>query len=111
MAEITQISVSGTTYDIREDVPIATSQPAGGMVANTLYNLGTLTGSVTFSLATPDSNSVVNHWYWTFDTSTTAPTITWPTGITWLGGSAPTVNASKHYEISVLDGIGVSMEV
>lgn len=88
------------------------SQPAGGMLPNVLYNLGTLTGSVTISLASATDSSVANHWYFTFETGGTAPTITWPASITsWLGGNAPTINASKHYEISVLGGIGVAMEV
>lgn len=90
---------------------IASSQPAGGFLPNVFYNLGELTGSVTFALATPDDATIVNHYYWTFETGSTAPTITWPNGITWLGGSAPEIGASKHYEISVLNGIGTFMEV
>lgn len=87
------------------------SQPSGGMLPNVLYNLGTLTGTVTISLATGTSG-IVNHYYFTFDAGSTAPTINWPASITsWLGGNAPTINASKHYEISVLGGIGVAMEV
>ena len=78
---------------------------------NIVYDLGTLSGNTTFALATPADANIVNHYYWTFDTGSTAPTITWPTGLTWMGGSAPTINASKHYEISVLNGIGVYMEV
>lgn len=90
---------------------IGTTQPSGGFLPNVLYNLGELTGSVTFALATPADNTIVNHYYWTFETGSTAPTITWPSGISWVGGSAPTINADKHYEISVLNGIGTSMEV
>lgn len=86
---------------------IVTTQPVGGFVPNVLYNLGTLTGSVTFALATPADSSVVNHYYWTFDTGSTAPTITWPVGITkWNGDSAPEIVADAHYEVSVLGGIG-----
>lgn len=88
------------------------SQPAGGFLPNVIYNLGTLSGNTTFALATPADSSVANHYYWTFDTGSTAPTITWPASITeWNGGSAPTINASKHYEISVLNGVGAFMEV
>lgn len=91
---------------------VQTSQPAGGFAPNILYNIGTLAGDTTFALASPADANIVNHYYWTFDTPATAPTITWPAGITsWAGGSAPTINASKHYEISVLNGIGVAMEV
>ena len=87
------------------------AQPSGGFLPNILYSLGTLSGNTTFVLATPADANVMNHYYWTFNTSTTAPTITWPSGLTWMGGSAPTINASKHYEISVLNSIAVAMEV
>lgn len=99
-----------TTYD-EVHPTIGTAQPSGGFLPNVLYNLGTLTGTVTFSLATPADANIVNHYYWTFDTPSTAPTITWPTGLTWVGGSAPTVAASKHYEVSILNGIAAYMEV
>ena len=90
---------------------VASSQPQDGFLPNVLYNLGTLTGSVTFALATPADNTIVNHYYWTFEAGSTAPTITWPAGVTWLGGSAPEISADKHYEISVLNGYGTFLEM
>ena len=90
---------------------VASSQPSGGFAPNIFYNLGTITGTVTFSLASATDNTIVNHYYWTFDTSSTAPTITWPSGVSWIGGSAPAISASKHYEISILNNIGTYMEV
>lgn len=90
---------------------VEATQPQGGFAPNKPYVLGTLTGSVTFALASPEDATIPNHYFWTFETGTTAPTITWPAGISWNGGSAPTINASKHYEISVLNGIGAFMEV
>lgn len=89
---------------------VATTQPAGGFLPDAVYNLGELSGSVTFSLAAAVSSNV-NHYFFTFSTGATATTITWPNGITWQGGSAPTINASKHYEISILNNYGVAMEV
>lgn len=90
---------------------VESSQPQDGFLPNTFYDLGEITETVTFVLASPTDANIVNHYYWTFDTGSTAPTITWPSGITWNGGSAPTINASKHYEISVLNGVGCFMEV
>ena len=90
---------------------VATTHPLNGFLPNVMYNLGELTGTITFALAAPTDANIVNHYYWTFDTTSTAPTITWPSGITWQDGSAPTVNASKHYEISILNNIGCYMEV
>ena len=91
------------------------SQPAGGMAPGILYNLGTLTGSVTIAFASPSDASVANEYGFTFDTSTTAPTITWPNSVTgWAGNcldnGAPLIAASKHYEVSVLGGYGLIAE-
>ena len=109
-ASDTKTSSPKSVYD-EVHPAVASSQPNGGFVANIFYNLGTITGTVTFALASATDNTIVNHYYWTFDTSSTAPTITWPSGVSWVGGSAPTISASKHYEISILNNIGTYMEV
>ena len=113
-----KIPVSSTEYitpaQIAETVetgtPVETSQPAGGMLPNVLYKLGTLSGSVTLSLAAATDNTIENEYHFTFDTGSTAPTVTWPSNLTWAGGSAPTVNASKHYEVSIEDGYAYATE-
>ena len=92
------------------------SQPAGGLEPGILYNLSTLTGSVTIDLATPSDANVANEYAFTFATSTTAPTITWPASVTAWGGNcitnyAPDIKANMFYEVSILNGIGVIMEV
>lgn len=97
-----------------EPTPVvdASSQAPSTMAPNTVYRYGTLSGDTTFpAFATPASNAVANVWCWTFTTPSTAPTITWPVGITaWAGGSAPTINASKSYEVSVMDGLALIVE-
>ena len=110
-ADNTKVAGAKAVYD-EVHPAVVSSQPAGGFAPNILYDLGTITGTVTFTMASPSDATIINHYYWTFETSSTAPTITWPTGITsWNGGSAPTIAASKHYEISVLDGVGCYLEV
>ena len=89
---------------------LGSSQPAGGFLPNVIYDLGTLTGSVTFSLATPSDNTIANPYHWTFETGSTAPTVTWPSSLVWLKGSAPTISASKHYEILVRNGYASHLE-
>lgn len=97
-------------YDEVHPAP-GTSEPSGGFLPNVVYNLGTITGSRSFAMAAAVSG-IVNHYFWTFETGSTAPTITWPAGITsWVVGSAPAIGASKHYEISVLGGVGAYLEV
>lgn len=105
------LDVNGDIRGSSSTTSLPTSQPSGGMLPNRQYALGELSGDTTFSMAAGASD-VTNHYFWTFSTGTTAPTITWPAAITsWYGGSAPTINASKHYEVSVLNGVAVVMEV
>lgn len=81
------------------------------MEPNTVYRFGTLSGDTRFPDFSPSSNAVANVWCWTFTTPSTAPTITWPSGIAaWAGGSAPTINASKSYEVSVMDRLALIVE-
>lgn len=88
------------------------STPPASMLPNTVYKYGTLSGNTTFpALATPTEPDIANVYCWTFATPSTAPTITWPSAITsWAGGSAPNINASKSYEVSVMDGFATIIE-
>lgn len=98
--------------NVSTKTPVASSMPATGFLPNVFYNLGELSGDTTFLMAAATDNTILNHWYWVFDTPATAPTITWPAAITsWQGGSEPAVAASTHYEISVINGVAAYMEV
>lgn len=93
----------------------ATSIPNGGMLPNILYKLGTKTGSVSMALANAWDNTIENEYKFTFDTSSTPPTITWSNKIyIWLGNclssNVPVIAANKHYEVSVLDGYAYIIE-
>ncbi len=79
----------------------ATVSTGTSFSANIPYNLGSISGSKTFTLSSPSDSNVINWYYITFSTSSTAPSITWPSGVTWYGGSAPVVSASKTYEIII----------
>ena len=91
---------------------IATSIPSGGMKPNVFYNLGTLTGNVTFTLAEPTDATIVNHYFFSFTAGDPAPTITWPSGIVgWASGIQPTITAMVYYEISILNGYAAFLDV
>lgn len=89
------------------------SQPAGGLLPNVFYALGTLTGSVTIAFATPTDNTIENEYKFGFTADSTAPTITWPIGIIWAGNCLddsthlPEIDADTYYEVSVKDGKGI----
>ena len=93
------------------------SVPVGGLEAGILYNLSTLTGSVTIDLATPADANVANEYAFTFTAGSTAPTITWPSSIIgWAGNcldssGVPSITGGNFYEVSILNNIGAIMEV
>ena len=73
---------------------------------NVLTKLGTLASSVTLSLDTSKEESGVNNIYdIIFSTPAAAPSITWPEGISWIGGSAPAIAGGKTYEVSIMDNL------
>lgn len=93
-------------------IPIEITMPASGFLPNVMYNIGPVTANTTFLMQNPTNNTIVNHYYWTFDILQNTPTITWPSQIQyWAAGSAPGISQRTHYEISVINGIATYMEV
>lgn len=73
---------------------------------NVLTKLGTLASSVTLSLDTTKEQAGVNNVYdIIFVTPAAAPSITWPEGISWIGGTAPAIAGGKTYEVSIMDNL------
>lgn len=101
-------------YGLKESVD--TSQPAGGMLPNTLYVLGTKSGAVTFTFASPADQTIANRYRFTFDSGSTAAVPTWPSEITsWAGNcldsnGEPEISADKHYEVKAMGGYAIIME-
>lgn len=86
-----------------------TEAPETGLLPRVLYNLGLLESEVNLALA--ESEDGINHYYLAFDTGATPPTIDWPTEVkAWENDEAPTLAANKHYEVSILDGVGAWLE-
>lgn len=66
---------------------------------------GTLT-ALTIDLTSPASGQLA-HYHFDFDSGSTAPTLTLPQTVTMPSGF--TVEASKHYEIDILNSYGAVM--
>lgn len=99
-------------------IPVDTAIPSGGLDANTHYDLGTLTGSVSITLdATSAVSGMLNVYSLSFTAGSTAPTITWPSSITnWAGNCldsttlAPVITGGNSYEVSIRGGLAVITE-
>lgn len=75
---------------------------------NVLTKLGTLASSVTLSLdISKEESGVTNIYDIIFTTPINAPSITWPEGISWIGGSAPTIAGEKTYEVSIMNNLAI----
>ena len=94
----------------KADKTLIVTETAGNssysIAPNRLTRLGTLASNVTLSLNTASEESgVANIYDIIFTTPTNAPSITWPEGITWVGGSAPAIAGGKTYEVSIMDNL------
>lgn len=79
------------------------------LVPDKFYNFtGTLT-SLTLTFATAVTGRE-NEYKGQFITGVYAPTVTFPNTVTWIGG-APTIEANKTYQFSIVDNIGVIVGV
>lgn len=73
--------------------------------AEKVYHFTGALTSLTITLTAPSSG--LAHYHFDFDSGSTAPTVTLPNTVTMPSGF--TVEASKHYEIDILNGYGAVM--
>ena len=109
-------AVSKPTYTASEvgaapAVTEATVSAAGDVTqaldANKIYHFTGALTSLTITLNAAGTG-IVPQYHFDFDSGSTAPTVTLPNSVTMQGGTF-TPEASKHYEVDILNGYGVSM--
>lgn len=76
---------------------------------NKVYIFQSRTNNLTLTLGTPTSG-IVNEYHMFIYTGSTAPAITFPNGISWVG-FAPNIEANKKYEVSILNNIAIKINV
>lgn len=74
------------------------SETTVAMDANKVYDI-TIGESLTLTLNAPTDLTVTNEYQGSFDTGSTAPTVTFPSNVIWA--EIPTINENTHYEFSI----------
>ena len=99
-------SVLASKQDKTTIVTVTEGNASYAISPNVLTKLGTLASAVTLSLDTASEEAgMANVYDIIFSTPASAPSITWPEGISWVGGSAPAIAGGKTYEVSILDNL------
>lgn len=107
---ITKQKIDSSVLAGKQDKTLIVTETEGSasyaISPNVLTKLGTLASAVTLSLDTSKEEAGVSNVYdIIFTTPTAAPSITWPQGISWIGGSAPAIAGGKTYEVSIMDNL------
>lgn len=107
-ADLSLLGNDGNYYSLRDEIErigielIQLNAPqSASLLANKFYNLGTLGSSLALSLSAYSGDDLPIYAC-SFKTGATAPTITWPAGLSWEGGSAPVISANKTYEVNIM---------
>lgn len=85
-----------------------TSSTTLSISPNILHKWGTIT-KLTLTLATPTDTSVYNEYMVQFTSGTTPTTLSVPDTVKWV--AEPNIEASKTYQISIVDNIGIIVGV
>lgn len=72
---------------------------------NTYYEFGECT-KLTITLAA-EISGILNEYMFEFVSGSTATTLSLPASVSWMGGKAPTIEANKTYQCSIVNNIAV----
>lgn len=75
---------------------------------NKYYSFGEV-ASLNITLATPSDNTIYNEYMFEFDSGTTPTSLTLPNTVEWV--ETPTIEASKTYQVSIVNNIALIVGV
>lgn len=73
---------------------------------NIYYKLTPKTGTLTVTFETPTNENIVNQYMFEFTSGSVACTLSLPSSVKWANGTAPSIEANKTYQVSVLNNLG-----
>ena len=100
---VNSVAVASYAQPLTDKVSVSGTSVTQALDADKMYVFGEVT-ALTVTLNTSSDSSHVHEYHFRFTSGTTATTLTLPSGVTMP--SDFTVEASKTYEISIVDGYG-----
>lgn len=85
---------------------LASSSAAIELVPNNLY-VASSASSLTVTFKTPTNANAINNYMLQVTAGSSGCSITFPTGVKWANGIAPTLEANATYQFSILNNCGV----
>ena len=103
-----------TTEQVRnmldEAIPVeveSVTSTSKSIEPNKYYKWTSAMSSLTITLATPTNTSILNNYMFEFTTSSSGCTLNVPSTVKWANGEAPTIEASKTYQVSIINNLAV----
>lgn len=97
--EVAMIEVNKYTDLVKlPNIEVPVSGDTVTLEPNKVYNIA-IGESLTLALTPPTDTTITNEYQGSFDTGSTAPTVTFPSNVIWA--EIPTINENTHYEFSI----------
>lgn len=88
---------------------ITTTETIVEMKPNVFYNFGEIASELSITLATPETTKTVSEYMGQFSTGENTPVVSFPASVQWA--NEPTFSANKTYQFSVVNNIGLIVEI
>lgn len=97
--EVAMVEVNKYTDLVKlPNIEVPVSGDTVTLEPNKVYNIA-IGESLTLALTPPTDTTITNEYQGSFDTGSTAPTVTFPSNVIWA--EIPTINENTHYEFSI----------
>lgn len=97
--EVAMVEVNKYTDLVKlPNIEVSVSGDTVTLEPNKVYNIA-IGESLTLALTPPTDTTITNEYQGSFNTGSTAPTVTFPSNVIWA--EIPTINENTHYEFSI----------
>lgn len=101
-----QNNVIKSYIDSNCNIPTETTTASSkSLTANKYCKWTNTPTSITITLATPSNTSILNNYMFEFTASSSGCTLSVPSTIKWINGTAPSIEAGKTYQISIINNL------